>query len=405
MEAEFWFDTELYSWKEANSVCQTYGGHPQSVKSQEEFLISFKQNLGYLNTWLGATNEEDGETWQWADGSEWNYTNWAEGEPSYMGNCATFNYDGTWKVIFCDKIKRVLCKSLVGSYVVKGNNNISLVYRTDQLKSSQFKLKWTFESIDSQTTGQMQGVSLHWRVDPPYSVKAKPFTLLSWKNRNLIALVNLVNRAKSEATLQEIWAAVVHAKLSNKDKYRCIGNILEFDPVVASLGKQSEGSVVQLIIGQAAKTLNVQGLRYNPVSQIDNRNEKNIEISDSDLQTGLDMLAFVLYCPLNSSPYLCATGSKDCTWCYDLNDCKQQNVYLDSFNREMENLGFFTYFINMLAKHSAGTLIQSVAALLNRDNGHNTDGIIQLYNTVLYHYNLTFGKVPVARGNPSNLKS
>ena len=69
------------TWYAAKQVCEQRGGHLVTVTNEEEaaFLATFVGS----NFWLGASNVEDGETWEWINGEEFSYNRWAQDEPSY----------------------------------------------------------------------------------------------------------------------------------------------------------------------------------------------------------------------------------------------------------------------------------------------------------------------------------
>ncbi|KAK6019246.1 lectin C-type domain protein [Ostertagia ostertagi] len=66
--------------------------------------------LGGIYGWVGGVNI--GGTWTWLDGKEWNYTNWAEGEPSDGGqDCVQIYADGYWDNYNCEKTNHAfVCK-------------------------------------------------------------------------------------------------------------------------------------------------------------------------------------------------------------------------------------------------------------------------------------------------------
>ena len=71
------------------SYAQSLGGHLASITSAEEniFLSGISADLPD-STLLGARDENPSPDiceWTWADGSEWNYTNWAADQPNSCG--------------------------------------------------------------------------------------------------------------------------------------------------------------------------------------------------------------------------------------------------------------------------------------------------------------------------------
>ena len=72
------------SWNEANSECQSDSNHFGELASvHDNGTNAFLGWLadGYGNGfWLGGYKNEKG-TWSWTDKSNWDYQNWASGEP------------------------------------------------------------------------------------------------------------------------------------------------------------------------------------------------------------------------------------------------------------------------------------------------------------------------------------
>ena len=79
-------------WKSASWQCEANCGHLASIpdRETERFLHSFVRKEKDLldcgvwlswSLWIGGYREDGDEEWQWHDGSPWNYTNWARGEP------------------------------------------------------------------------------------------------------------------------------------------------------------------------------------------------------------------------------------------------------------------------------------------------------------------------------------
>ena len=61
--------------------------------------------------WIGL--RRDGESWRWSDGltlSDTGYSNWAEGEPSFDGDCVIIDGEGQWHVKNCTDSYAVLCQ-------------------------------------------------------------------------------------------------------------------------------------------------------------------------------------------------------------------------------------------------------------------------------------------------------
>lgn len=82
------------TWGQGESDCINWGGHMASVHSDAE--RDFLTNLaGCGPYWLGGHDAGHEGTWVWTDGSPWDYSAWAPGEPNNC--CGGENYlHGNW---------------------------------------------------------------------------------------------------------------------------------------------------------------------------------------------------------------------------------------------------------------------------------------------------------------------
>ena len=67
-------------WDEAEKQCIDQGGHLASVHSAEE--NNFIRSLYTGSAWIGGSNFETEGKWVWSDGTEWDFEDWINGEPS-----------------------------------------------------------------------------------------------------------------------------------------------------------------------------------------------------------------------------------------------------------------------------------------------------------------------------------
>jgi len=103
--------------RKAQEACETIkeGANLVSILSSSEqyFLhqLAFGKELGEI--WLGGTDIASEGSWVWDDGSEWEYTNWQQGE-GYGGkveNCMIlFSYYNTWYDTSCSEPLPYICK-------------------------------------------------------------------------------------------------------------------------------------------------------------------------------------------------------------------------------------------------------------------------------------------------------
>ncbi len=77
------FYDNAMSWKDAESFCESKGGHLATISSAEEndiVLSLIDKNTRY--SWIGAKYDEPSRAWSWITGEEFTYNNWAPGEPT-----------------------------------------------------------------------------------------------------------------------------------------------------------------------------------------------------------------------------------------------------------------------------------------------------------------------------------
>ena len=92
------------SWEEAESYCESRGGHLATITSTDEnnTIFSYLLSCGYESGYFGYTDNVDEGTWYWINGETSDYTNWHSSEPnaeSSNEDYAMFYYkfdDGTW---------------------------------------------------------------------------------------------------------------------------------------------------------------------------------------------------------------------------------------------------------------------------------------------------------------------
>jgi hypothetical protein len=79
------FDANEIQWTDAYAHAQSRGGYLATIASLEEniFLtaLTFTPN-GYLESWIGLTDELTEGAFVWVNDEPLNYTNWAPGEPN-----------------------------------------------------------------------------------------------------------------------------------------------------------------------------------------------------------------------------------------------------------------------------------------------------------------------------------
>lgn len=106
----------ILSWNTASRYCLTKGMKMVSLHSEHELrsLMAYLWRETYP-VHLGLIRTFDKKSFMWADGSSFNYTNWADREPSSWSSdkdCVAFSpSDGKWTPISCSEAGIVLCRT------------------------------------------------------------------------------------------------------------------------------------------------------------------------------------------------------------------------------------------------------------------------------------------------------
>ena len=101
------------TWADAEAFCKTEtGAHLASIHSEDE--LKFVQSNFPQDLWLGASDIKKEGTFEWSDGSPWDFSAWRSGEPNEAnGNedCLEGNWDDLkWNDRNCDHKRMFLCK-------------------------------------------------------------------------------------------------------------------------------------------------------------------------------------------------------------------------------------------------------------------------------------------------------
>jgi len=100
--ARYELNETAVSWVEAQKTCTDRGGHLVAITSEKEndIVARLLRDNGVIKAWIGYTDKDEENRWQWVTGEEIYYENWASGEPNDAGGnedltemCAD---DGTW---------------------------------------------------------------------------------------------------------------------------------------------------------------------------------------------------------------------------------------------------------------------------------------------------------------------
>ncbi|MCM1044212.1 MAG: leucine-rich repeat protein [Candidatus Gastranaerophilales bacterium] len=82
--SSYYLYNDFETWEEAESYCESVGGHLAIIDSYEENMAvySYLREQGYSEAFFGASDAAEEGKWRWVDGSSMSYTNWNRGEPN-----------------------------------------------------------------------------------------------------------------------------------------------------------------------------------------------------------------------------------------------------------------------------------------------------------------------------------
>ncbi|XP_042265651.1 galactose-specific lectin nattectin-like [Thunnus maccoyii] len=87
-------------WADAERFCTSLDGNLASIRSENEYKflreMVYRATNSHKRTWVGGYDAVKEGLWLWSDGSKFNFTGWAKGEPNNHGDegCMEINLRG-----------------------------------------------------------------------------------------------------------------------------------------------------------------------------------------------------------------------------------------------------------------------------------------------------------------------
>ncbi|XP_062335251.1 collectin-12-like [Osmerus eperlanus] len=123
----YYFSKELHSFDESKRSCQAQSASMLIINDMEEQKWLKKQTSGKGYFWIGLTDKEEENVWQWLDGTEPAFTKWKPGQPDNWSHghergedCAGLIHEGLWNDFFCEDLISFICEREIESYKAPG---------------------------------------------------------------------------------------------------------------------------------------------------------------------------------------------------------------------------------------------------------------------------------------------
>ncbi|XP_070572120.1 EGF-like repeat and discoidin I-like domain-containing protein 3 [Ptychodera flava] len=115
------YQSPLYTYQEARTVCIALGGSLAKINNLEEdlWLRGYSGlSANKFNMWLGANDIEQEGVWKWEDGTQITYSDWYANQPNNGGgieDCLHFykEWDGKWNDARCNYHMGYICEKTI----------------------------------------------------------------------------------------------------------------------------------------------------------------------------------------------------------------------------------------------------------------------------------------------------
>ena len=287
---------EIKTWYEAESQCQSEGGHLASIVTKEEWQQVMTVAAGEYKVWLGGTEEQEEGRWRWADGSQWRYQMEKVKRTAWAGtdnDCLQMNlFSERWmEDQYCTYNNPFICQTF--GHTMTGNHSLRLEYSQEQFIFPYFQVLYSYQVSSTHLTNSWQpnrigGFRISWFIQvtnrtnltetigsviKSISAEVTPgIPSNTTKYVNLFQLVTLASKARNQGmTRKEIIVRTLEEKAA----------------ILRSGSLQCWG-------GQVAKVdyhmiFDKVTLGMNAVTSV-------VSITDEDIMTGFSVYSALVYC-------------------------------------------------------------------------------------------------------------
>ncbi|KAF1494155.1 C-type lectin domain family 17, member A, partial [Eudyptula minor novaehollandiae] len=110
----YFFSTTKKPWLAAKQSCHDFNAHLAIVDTEQENKFLANHIMKDRVFWLGLTDTDSENNWQWVNGRSLSLSFWNSGEPNNAGqqgeDCATIYSSGLWNDILCSSPEAWICE-------------------------------------------------------------------------------------------------------------------------------------------------------------------------------------------------------------------------------------------------------------------------------------------------------
>ena len=358
---------EKKNWTEANAQCEKDGGHLASILSPEEYKAAVDV-VGTKYAWIGGRKKAENDPWQWADGSDWGFSEWQNGKPNgWPWRCANMNKK-KWSDFKCASEQSFLCQTFRKTFA--GKKNLTFEFSAENVTSARLSVSYRHRVNEEQlatkwNNAKIGGFRLKWFVQNKTDTQQVCENCTEWRPKEVKPqylptkdwLAKMARLSKQlNGSLEEDVRQVLEVKLSNK-RFLNNSDVWCFDG-------QIKETYHSKIFDEILRELN-----YNETDQDDVDSE---EYDLNDLKAGFLMFSSIVFCP-----------------------------------KTVRDLKLYNFLDDLISNESPRTLIQGIVNTLGSKDldgksSKNLDDFFQALNDMMA---LKFGKILLASSSPAKLKS
>ena len=141
---------EKKTWLKASDFCRNIDSDLLSIRDKKETNAMINKYLrsSRLRYWIGLSDLDKNDRFEWSDGTYFNYENWGSGEPNRLNgfeDCVELRSSGTWNDANCYLSQNFVCKKQISTLCGRGSwlfHNTSC-YMLNPVNSNMSTLSWT----------------------------------------------------------------------------------------------------------------------------------------------------------------------------------------------------------------------------------------------------------------------